>query len=180
MLVDGPGDLGAGVPEALGDDLYIDVGLEREGGPRVPQVVQADAGQPVTGDAPLEGVGEVLGVLRMSVGAGEYEVVVLIAGPSRRRSWESCRTPLCRGRAPLRTTMLCQWTAGPPSRVLRWRASDQRIGCLAVASIGEPRMRGRSPGGRRRELRPCCHPTTQQPENLATLLTGSVRAESHG
>lgn len=66
--------------EAFEDDLDVDAGLECEGGPRVRQVVKADAGQTVTGDAPLESVGEVFGMLGAAVGAGEHEVVFGVFG----------------------------------------------------------------------------------------------------
>lgn len=57
VLVRMPGDERAGVAEPLGDDLDVDPGDERQGGPGVAQIVQTDAGEireARLGEAPVE------------------------------------------------------------------------------------------------------------------------------
>jgi hypothetical protein len=68
------GDGGGGVSEAFGDDLERYTGLEGEGGPGVAEVVEADLGESVAGDAAVELAGEPLGVVGLACGQAEDEV----------------------------------------------------------------------------------------------------------
>ncbi len=60
-----PGDHGACVPETFGDDLDVDLPAgQRERGPGVAEVVQADAGNPGAGHVPVEGLSDAVAVER--------------------------------------------------------------------------------------------------------------------
>jgi len=72
VLVDVGGERAGGVPELLSHHLHRYAGGQPEGGVGVAQVVQADAGQPGRLGAPVEGVGEPLGVDGGPVLPGEH------------------------------------------------------------------------------------------------------------
>jgi len=78
------GDADRGVPEALLHDLGMHALTQEHRGMSVPQVVEA-AGEAGLLEDPAAGTREVGRPPRLTVGAGEDEVVTLEAGPTRRR-----------------------------------------------------------------------------------------------
>src|SRR6266511_195760 len=78
VLVEELGDDRVPVPEDPAHDLRRDAGLQAQGGERVPEVVEADQGQPSPNGQSPERMRDDIGVQGSPVGAAEDQSLVLV------------------------------------------------------------------------------------------------------